>query len=155
MANALQTVVEWEWDGRFGTVLAEFPVGEKDKVLGRLEQHLVGSWDRATIRDATDRVQAIVKRLGGLMSGQLLLLSDSATDVLIYCGWWPWGDGLTISIRVGMFGETSDADAAQALANVLKATFSVPQGSTSSSRARPMKARRPARGRRAGVRSVP
>ena len=59
------------------------------------------------------------------MSGQLLLLSDSATDVLIYCAWWPWGNGLTISIRVGMLGETSDAGATQALANVLKATFSV------------------------------
>lgn len=42
----------------------------------------------------------INSNLGGLMSGQLLFTSDPNQDAFIFCAWWPWGDGKTISIRV-------------------------------------------------------
>ncbi len=125
LAAAFRGVLEWKWDGRFGTVLAEFPIDKKTDVLGRLEQHLVSSWDSATIQDAPEGARQVMRHLGGLMTGQLLLLSDPAGDLLIYCAWWPWGNGQTISIRVGLFSARLDGDESQDLTNVLKAAFGV------------------------------
>ena len=39
------------------------------------------------------------------MAGQLLLTSAPSDGVGIYCAWWPWGNGKTISIRLGVFHE--------------------------------------------------
>ena len=125
LATAMRGALEWKWDSRFGTVLAEFPVDKKAEVLGLLEGSLVSSWDSATIKDAPEIARDVVKGLGGLMSGQLLLLSDPADDVLIYCAWWPWGNGQTVSIRIGLFSASGlDADR-KALTTVLRGWFKV------------------------------
>ncbi|MFC2096051.1 hypothetical protein ACFLSW_06430 [Candidatus Bipolaricaulota bacterium] len=43
LAEAFSGIVEWKWDGRFKTALAEFPIEKKDEVLGILEQYLVST----------------------------------------------------------------------------------------------------------------
>jgi len=105
LRGAFEDVVAWKWDGRFGTALAEFPAEDKEKVLRILEGFLVSRWDSATIGEAPEIVQQIKTHFGGLMPGQLLLLSDPNQDALIYCAWWPWRDGKTISIRVGPYSK--------------------------------------------------
>ena len=87
LAGDLGEIVEWKWDGRFGTVLGEVSDAAKDQVIGILERHLDTTWDSSSVKEAPESVQEIAISLGGLMSGQLLLLSDSKQSACIFCAW--------------------------------------------------------------------
>jgi len=125
LAGELKKIVDWKWDGRYRTALGEFAASEKDRVLGVLETHLISSWDSLTVKDAPDVVRDIVKTLGGLMSGQLLLLSDSRQAACIFCAWWPWGSGSKISIRIAPFSKTLESEDAEALTAQLRSAFEI------------------------------
>lgn len=105
LEEAFRRVIEWKWDSRFEAVLAEFPLEKKTSVLKILDRHLVSRWDSASIGDAPEIVKKVKAHLGGLMAGQLLLLSDPDVEPLVYCAWWPWENGQTISVRIGLHGE--------------------------------------------------
>ena len=100
LLNAFQGMLSWEWDSRFETVLATFGVDDKDSIRAVLERYLGITWDSSNIGKAPDVVRMINSNLGGLRSGQLLFTSDSNQDAFIFCAWWPWGNGKTISIRI-------------------------------------------------------
>jgi hypothetical protein len=100
LLRAFQGILSWKWDGRFETVLAEFAVENKETVRAILEQYLSVTWDSSNIANAPDIVRRINVRVGTLRSGQLLFTSDPNRDSFVFCAWWPWGDGKTISIRV-------------------------------------------------------
>ncbi len=125
LRSAFEGILDWKWDGRFGTALAEFPLEKKGSVLGILDQHLIGRWDGATIGEAPETVKKVKEHLGGLMAGQLLFLSDPNDDPLVYCAWWPWDNGQTISIRIGLFSETTDTEEKGALTKAFKGWFGV------------------------------
>ena len=125
LRSAFEGILDWKWDGRSGTALAEFPLEKKASVLGILDQHLISRWDSATIGEAPEIAQSVKRHLGGLMSGQLLFLSDPDAEPLVYCAWWPWGNGQTVSIRIGLFGATIDAKEQGALTEALKGWFGV------------------------------
>lgn len=101
LAGAFPGILSWQWDSQFETVLAEFGVDNKDRVRATLKRYLGNIWDSSTITEAPDIVQVIISHLGGLMSGQLFFASDPNLEAVIFCAWWPWGDGRTISIRFG------------------------------------------------------
>jgi hypothetical protein len=90
----------WKWDGRLDTVLAEFGMGKKDSVRAILARNLTITWDTSNIDKAPDSVQVINSHLGSLRTGQLLFTSDPNREAFVFCGWWPWDDGKTISIRI-------------------------------------------------------
>jgi hypothetical protein len=125
LASRFRDVVEWKWDGRFTSALAEFPVERKAEILGILEEFLVCQWDSDGLGEAPPAVHDVVKRLGGLMSGQLLLLSNPECSAFLFCAWWPWGNGQTISIRLAPFNRgLSDEDASQ-LMTVFRGWFGI------------------------------
>ena len=101
--RAFQGFLSWRWDGRFETVLAEFGIDNRDYVRTILERHLSMTWDDSNIATAPDVVLIVNIRVARLRSGQLLFTSDPSPGALIFCAWWPWGDGKTISIRVAPF----------------------------------------------------
>jgi hypothetical protein len=125
LRSALEGILEWKWDGRFGTFLAEFPSEKKEWVQEILDRYLVNRWDSATIGEAPEIAQRVKGHLGGLMLGQMLLVSDPGVDPLVYCAWWPWGSGQTISIRIGLFSETTDAKEKSSLTEALKRRFGI------------------------------
>jgi hypothetical protein len=101
--GAFQGMLSWGWDGRFQTVLAEFGADNEDSVREILERHFSFTWKTANIEQSPDAVGMINSHLGGLREGQLLFTSDPDQGVFVFCAWWPWGDGKTISIRVAPF----------------------------------------------------
>ena len=107
LARVFQGVLSWQWESRFETILAEFAVDNKNSIRSILEQYLGNTWDSSTIGNAPGIVQTITDQLGGLMPGQLLFTSDPGLDTLMFCAWWPWGDGKTISIRLAPAYEKS------------------------------------------------
>jgi hypothetical protein len=114
LASAFNGVLSWQWDNRFGAVLAEFGVNNKDSIRAILERYLSNTWDSSNIGSAPDAIQKINSHLGKLRSGQLLFTADPKQDAFIYCAWWPWGNGQTISIRIAPhYKELSDSDKAE------------------------------------------
>ena len=101
LLEELQAGFSWEWDGRFKTTLAQISVKEKDVAGEMLEKHLGMAWDSVTINTAPKSVQRILAPLGGMMSGQLFYAAGLPENGIIFCAWWPWGNGQTISIRLG------------------------------------------------------
>jgi hypothetical protein len=99
--KALHADLSWQWDDRFETALAQISIAEKDAVGKTLENHLGKAWDSATIDTAPEKVRHIIGQLGGIMAGQLLYAAGLPQDGIIFCAWWPWGNGQTISIRLG------------------------------------------------------
>ncbi len=120
IAVTLVDVLEWKWDSRFDTALAEFSADRADEVLVLLEKHLPFTWDQAQVAEAPGGVQYVVRKLGGLMPGQRLLVSDRESAAFIFCAWWPWGSGQRISIRVGAGGEGVSTDEASGLTGFLR-----------------------------------
>jgi hypothetical protein len=113
LLRAFQGALSWKWDGRFDTVLAEFGVVNKDSVRAKLERYLSNIWDSSNIGHAPDVVRTINIRVARLRSGQMLFTSDPNRDALIFCAWWPWGDGQTISIRIApSYKKLSDSETA-------------------------------------------
>ena len=105
--QALRVDLVWQWDGRFQTALAQITVAEKDAIRVTLEKHLGPAWDSATISKAPEAVRRTIGRLGGIMPGQLFYAVALPEDGIIFCAWWPWGNGRTISLRIGASQEGS------------------------------------------------
>jgi hypothetical protein len=112
--GAFQGVLSWEWDSRFETILAEFSADNKDNIQAVLDRYFNIAWDVSNIDKAPIVVRAIDKHLGGIRSGQLLFNTHPNQEAFIFCAWWPWGDGDTISIRMApvdkTLSETEEAD---------------------------------------------
>jgi len=114
LLSAFKGVFSWKWDSWLETVLAEFGVDNKDSTRAILERYLSSTWNSSNIGKAPDIVQIINSNLGGLRSGQLLFTSDPSQDAIIFCAWWPWGDGKTISIRIApLYMKLSDSEKAE------------------------------------------
>ena len=114
LLSEFQGILSWKWDGWVEAVLAEFGVGGKDSLRGVLERYLGSSWDSSNIDKAPGIVRMINSNLGGLRPGQLLFTSDSNQDAIIFCAWWPWSNGRTISIRIAPFyKKLSDSEKAE------------------------------------------
>ncbi len=117
LAKTFKGIVSWKWDDRFETVLGEFSTDKKNSARAILDQYLSNTWDSSNIGNAPKTIQKINKYLGKLRSGQLLFSSDPKQDAYIYCAWWPWGDGKTISIRIAPYykrlSDTEKADKTQ------------------------------------------
>jgi len=95
----------WKWDERFETVLAEFSVTDKETVHQTIASHMDNIWGIDNGEGSPKVVQMIIDYFGGLNPGQTLFTSDPHKDGLLLCAWWPWGNGKTISIRLGVFAD--------------------------------------------------
>ncbi|MEW6671734.1 MAG: hypothetical protein AB1427_08515 [Thermodesulfobacteriota bacterium] len=107
LSNALKGILTWKWDDRFGTVLSEFSTDNKTHIHDVLKGRLDRVWDISGIEKAPDVVKTVISGLGGMIPGQLLFTSDPAGP-LVFCAWWPWGNGKTISIRIAVLSIDSD-----------------------------------------------
>ena len=125
LSRAFQGILSWKWDRRFETVLAEFSVEQKDRIRAILERHLKVTWDSSSVGHAPDAVRTICDHLGGLRPGQFIFTSVPSQDELIFCTWWPWGDGKEISIRIGPgYLHLSDSERAEKI-QLFKSWFGV------------------------------
>jgi hypothetical protein len=74
-----------------------------------------------SIAAAPQTLRDICERAGGLRSGQYVFMGPMVGRVFSYGLWWPWGDGMTISLRVGVGGVDESHD----LMNKLRDVFGV------------------------------
>lgn len=93
--------LQWQWDGRFGAAVAGFGAEFETSIRSALETVFETGWSATEIGDAPAGVVALAEKLGGLRGGQLLFVTKTGADVSLFCAWWPWGNGMQISIRIG------------------------------------------------------
>jgi hypothetical protein len=105
----------WSWDGRWSCISSSFSVELEPKARAAIAPILTSEWGPLTLSRAPSAVREIAERIGGLRVGQAILASASTGGVFAYGLWWPWGDGMTTSLRVGLGGVSGSQDALQRL----------------------------------------
>jgi len=113
LSGMFQGMLSWKWDDRYQTALAEFNIDNRAYIHDALIRRLDRIWDGSTIETAPEAVRMITDAFGGIMSGQLLFTSDPDRNAFVFCAWWPWGNGETISIRLAPYVQKppdSDSD---------------------------------------------
>jgi hypothetical protein len=111
----------WSWDSRFICVSSSFSTEIEAKNRTLALQALPGEFSSRTIATAPASAREVSERAGGLRSGQLLFTGNPVGRVFPYGLWWPWGDGMTVSLRVGLAGVDESHD----LMNKLRDVFGV------------------------------
>ena len=101
--EAFQGVFTWRWDSRLKAVLAEFSVDIEDSVRETLERYFSMTWHTGNIGQSPDTLRFVNTYLGGLWEKQLLFTSEPTPEGFVFCVWWPWSNGKTVSIRVSPF----------------------------------------------------
>jgi hypothetical protein len=79
---------------------------------------LPGEWTPSSMGRAPHPIRDIATRTGELRSGQLILVSQSEGPAFAYGLWWPWGDEITTSIRIGLDGIDVSSEAFQRFRDV-------------------------------------
>ena len=102
----------WSWDTRVGCVSSSFVIDFEDQARAAAREAFAESWTHESIVKAPSRVKVAAARGGSIRPGQLVLASTDASGILVFGLWWPWANGLTTSLRVGLdIDETSDLHA--------------------------------------------
>jgi hypothetical protein len=92
----------WSWDTRLGCVTSSFTTEQEPMAKVAVREVLVNEWTSATIARAPQNVRDVAERSGGVRSGQLVLSAGPYAGLTAFGLWWPWGDGETVSLRVGL-----------------------------------------------------
>lgn len=108
----------WSWDARVSCVTSSFSVELESKARAVAALAFSSEWSPATIQQAPPSVREIAERAGGLRAGQLVLSSVPVGDFFAYGLWWPWGDGMTTSVRIGLGGPGSKQEPLQRLRDI-------------------------------------
>jgi len=108
----------WSWDGRFSCVTSTFNVELQAKARSAVAVVLPTEWSATTIQRSPAPLRDLAERTGGLREGQMILVSTAVGSTYAYGLWWPWGDGITTSLRIGLGGTHVPQDAFQRLRDV-------------------------------------
>jgi hypothetical protein len=95
-------LLNWEWDDYIGAFLATFGQQEAEAIEAICDQCFMSRWDAAALGDIPADVMAVAESLGGLRNRQQLMVTAPGDFLTAYGAWWPWGDGKTISLRIGL-----------------------------------------------------
>jgi hypothetical protein len=92
----------WSWDPRLLACTSSFTTEQEPAAKKATTMALQNEWNAATIVRGPQQLRDVVERAGGIRQGQLVLSTGPMNGLLVYGLWWPWGDGETVSLRVGL-----------------------------------------------------
>lgn len=92
----------WSWDPRLLACTSSFTTEQEPSAKKAVAMALQNEWTPSTIARAPAPLRDVVERCGGVRSGQLVLSTGPVNGLLTYGLWWPWGDGETVSLRIGL-----------------------------------------------------
>ena len=113
----------WTYDRRLKCVASSFPIAHDPAARAAIADVLTVSWSAETLPTAPDGVRALAESCGGLRASQLLFWGGGADGPGVFGLWWPWGDGTTISLRIGLH----DVDMPKERYPRLRDVFGIPQ----------------------------
>lgn len=92
----------WSWDPRLLCCTSSFTTEQEPAARTATALALPTEYTSATVIRAPQQLRDVTERAGGVRAGQLVLSNGPLNGLLIYGLWWPWGDGETVSLRVGL-----------------------------------------------------
>ena len=92
----------WTYDRRLRCVASSIPLSQEAAAQTAIAAALPASWSSATLPDAHEDVRALAATCGGLRASQLLLWGGQPSGPGAFGLWWPWGDGTTVTLRIGL-----------------------------------------------------
>jgi hypothetical protein len=107
----------WSWDGRFSCASSSFGAEHEAKARAAIVAGSLGTeWTMTTLAEAPPAVRDLAARTGGLRAGQLLFTGAELGPTFVFGLWWPWGNGSTISLRIGLAGSDVQEEQYRSLA---------------------------------------
>lgn len=94
----------FSWDSRLNCVASSFSTELEADARAAVAKAFKFQWTARTLRTAADVVQEIADQVGGLRQDQILVATEPNDSIMSYGLWWPWGDDVTISFRIGLSG---------------------------------------------------
>ena len=98
----------WSWDSRFETVASTFGTDLLSEAKASAALALPHVWTDKTLASASPSLRELAKKTGGVRAAQMLLSADPQGILQPFGLWWPWEDGRTISLRIGLDNASSD-----------------------------------------------
>jgi hypothetical protein len=92
----------WTYDRRFRCVSSSLPQAEEAAAVAAGADILTSSWTVATLGGAPLPVRVHADSCGGLREGQKISWGGGLGAPGVFGLWWPWGDGVTLSVRIGL-----------------------------------------------------
>jgi hypothetical protein len=108
----------WNWDARLSMVASSFARTIEPAVRASAQLAFPQGWTIKSLPTAPPTMLAIAERTGGLRSNQRLLAGDQVGETVLFGLWWPWGNGETITLRVGLANLEPASDALVRLRSV-------------------------------------
>ncbi len=100
----------WSWDYRFNCVASSFHVDLTEECEQALATVFSEMYDHRSIDRSPEHIAELAESVGGVRSDQRIYTLRSSARLVPYAMWWPWGDEITISLRVGLAGYVGDSD---------------------------------------------
>lgn len=100
----------WSWDTRLSCVSSSFSVELADEARAAAKRALPYEWTSKNIGKSPAIIHELADSSGGVRAEQLVLATDPDEELIAYGLWWPWGDDVTISLRVGLAGRVTEDD---------------------------------------------
>lgn len=92
----------WSYDNRFQCVASSFSADHAATARALVTALFPYVWTSRTLATAPAMFAQIAERTGGVRSAQQLLGAEPVGRLIPYGLWWPWEEGTTISLRIGL-----------------------------------------------------
>jgi len=114
---------DWSYDRRLKCVASSIPLAREADARAAMAEALPLSFSVETLAGAGEGQRALVEKCGGLRATQLLFWGGADDAAGAFGLWWPWGDGTTVSLRIGLH----DVDIPKERYPRLRDVFGIPQ----------------------------
>jgi len=95
---------DWTYDRRLKCVASSIPLSGEAAARAAFADVLPGVWSSATLPGAPAAIRTFSETCGGVRASQELLWGGEADGPGAFGLWWPWGDGTTVTLRIGLHG---------------------------------------------------
>lgn len=117
---------DWTYDRRLKCVSSSIPLAQQEAARAAMTEVLPTSYSAQTLASAPEGVRSLAEKCGGVRSSQLLFWGGGDAAPGAFGLWWPWGDGTTVSLRIGLH----DVDLPKERYPRLRDVFGIPQAAT-------------------------
>jgi hypothetical protein len=114
---------DWNYDRRLKCVASSVPLAREADARAAIVEALPTSFSVETLPGAGQGVRDLVEKCGGLRATQLVFWGGGDDAPGPFGLWWPWGDGTTVSLRIGLH----DVDIPKERYPRLRDVFGIPQ----------------------------
>ena len=114
---------DWNYDRRLKCVASSVPLAREAEARAAIVEALPTSFSVETLPGAAEGVRDLIEKCGGLRATQLVFWGGGDDAPGPFGLWWPWGDGTTVSLRIGLH----DVDIPKERYPRLRDVFGIPQ----------------------------